>query len=76
MVTWDSFEPRRRVELGTETAERGEAHPTPSAAAHFIGLLARCAPPHLDGWPSGLRRTPGERVGNNLASWVRIPPRP
>jgi hypothetical protein len=39
MVTWDSVEPRRRVEPGTETAEQGEAHPTPSAACqHRWGL--------------------------------------
>ena len=27
------------------------------------GALARCTPV-LDGWPSGLRRTPGKRVGS------------
>ncbi len=29
-----------------------------------------------DGWPSGLRRTPGKCVYVNSVPWVRIPPRP
>ena len=49
----------------------GGANPTPSASLPPASL--RRLP---DGWPSGLRRTPGERVGSNPASWVRIPPRP
>ena len=32
--------------------------------------------PLLGRWPSGLRRTPGERVGSKTVSWVRIPPCP
>ena len=32
--------------------------------------------PPRDGWPSGLRRTPGERVDPTRVSWVRIPPHP
>ena len=44
---------------------------------HPLRLLPPASPRGLpDGWPSGLRRTPGERVGSNPASWVRIPPRP
>ena len=29
-----------------------------------------------DGWPSGLRRTPGKCVYVHSVPWVRIPPRP
>ena len=29
-----------------------------------------------DGWPSGLRRTPGKRVYVKSVTWVRIPPHP
>ncbi len=32
--------------------------------------------PDEEGWPSGLRRTPGERVYLSRVSWVRIPPPP
>ena len=59
-------------ELG-EPCEAGRANPTPSACSRTSGTPGGV---FLDGWPSGLRRTPGERVGSNPASWVRIPPRP
>ena len=47
----------------------------PSRPSETVARNPSGTPGGLDGWPSGLRRTPGERVGSN-ASWVRIPPRP
>ena len=46
--------------------------PEVARAFLLVGILERC----WDGWPSGLRRTPGKCVYVNSVPWVRIPPRP
>ena len=57
---------------------KGASSGSVATQSHPLRLYLPPASPRRlpDGWPSGLRRTPGERVGSNPASWVRIPPRP
>ena len=66
-----------RATEGSELGDRREPIPPPPPKKEGVDDLPPASPRRLpDGWPSGLRRTPGERVGSNPASWVRIPPRP
>jgi hypothetical protein len=60
VVTWDSFEPRRRPKGGGETTEQGEVHPTPSAVEVPGGLsgVAR-----IDARPEAPRRL-------SLGAWL------
>ncbi len=49
-----------------ETIERSEINPTPSVFCQIARVTWGLSPPFglsLDGWPSGLRRTIGNRVG-------------
>ena len=61
----------------------------PRTAGRLTSRWARCRPTgadqasrrlvdrgNLDGWPSGLRRTPGKCVYVKSVPWVRIPPHP
>ena len=55
----------------SSTSPEGRAEP---GCPQYSMLIARkrC----WDGWPSGLRRTPGKCVYVYSVPWVRIPPRP
>lgn len=62
-------------ELTTATARtlRAPSRSATVAGARGVAVSGPC--PGEEGWPSGLRRTPGERVHRKV-SWVRIPPPP
>jgi hypothetical protein len=53
----------------------GAAARSGRGAIVFLGVQYAVNEPR-DGWPSGLRRTPGKCVYVKSVPWVRIPPRP
>jgi hypothetical protein len=75
VVEGTGLENRHTGEPGIESSNLSLSVPllrARSCALAVLSALKRC----WDGWPSGLRRTPGKCVYVYSVPWVRIPPRP